>query len=106
MLLFHPAGFREAVFCGCRVGVGGPPFWPRERRSKVRRTPGTRDERERERARRRRRKRVCKEGKAFAAGDATSSSSAPFFLFFSFLFFLLLGPSSPVPRDSNALTFR
>ncbi len=48
MLRFHPAGFREAVFCGCRVGVGGPPFWPRERRSKVRRTPGTRDERESE----------------------------------------------------------
>ncbi len=86
MLRFHPAGFREAVFCVCRVGVGGPPFWPRERRSKVRRTPGTRDERERERERERRRERVCKEGKAFAAGDATSSS-APFFLFFFLSFF-------------------
>ncbi len=53
VLRFHPAGFREAVFCVCRVGVGGPPFWPRERRSKVRRTPGTRDERERERERER-----------------------------------------------------
>jgi hypothetical protein len=47
---------------------------------------------------------VCKEGKAFAAGDATSSS-APFFLSF-FLLKKLLGPSSPVPRDSNALAFR
>jgi len=58
----------------------------------------------RERERKRRRERVCKEGKAFAASDATSSS-APFFLSF-FLLKKLLGPSSPVPRDSNALAFR
>ncbi len=102
MQRFHPAGFREAVFCGCRVGVGGPPFWPRERRSKVRRTPGTRDERERKN---RRRERVCKEGKAFAAGDAiSSSSSAPFILFFSFVVVVVVGtllPCSPGQQCSH-----
>jgi hypothetical protein len=92
MLRFHPAGFREAVFCGCRVGVGGPPFWPRERRSKVRRTPGTRNEREREREREREEgeKECAKKEKLLQLVMQLLLLLLSFFLSFFFFFFVVV----------------
>ncbi len=95
MLLFHPAGFREAVFCGCRVGVGGPPFLPRERRSKVRRTPGTRDERERERE-----KECAKKEKLLQLVMQLLLLLRSFFLFYFFVVGTLL-PCSPGQQCSH-----